>query len=197
MLATSKVGASTPASDDPWVRYRHAGIDVHGIAPLLAPDPAASVRSSSAPAPALASGMDDGVMVESDKPAGSDATATMRGLGVAPDLLALLPDDVPFVLKDSQGASTSDSWPLVSGSHHSPAVLYVDKTCFWIALDPDDARRYRDLTGARIAEPKGNRTTWHLIVHPSDAQRAGAAQHLREAVKLAITRSLPRQAAAP
>jgi len=35
MLAASNVGSSTSGSSDPWVRYRLAGIDVEGIAPLL------------------------------------------------------------------------------------------------------------------------------------------------------------------
>ena len=34
MLSAAKVGASTPESDDPWIRYRLAGIDVDGIGSL-------------------------------------------------------------------------------------------------------------------------------------------------------------------
>lgn len=34
----------------------------------------------------------------------AEAVAALRDLGVSPDLLALLPDHMPFVLKDSQGS---------------------------------------------------------------------------------------------
>lgn len=133
-------------------------------------------------------------MNETGTPTNSNAATTLRDLGVDPDLLALLPDHLPFVLKESQGSS--GNLPPISGSHQSPAALYVDKTCFWVALDPEDARRYSHLSGVKVAEPSGNQTTWRLIVHPSDTQRAGAAAHLREAVGLSIGRSVSLQAAA-
>lgn len=145
-------------------------------------------------APYAALDTEKGLLVGTENSRGSDAVTTLLNLGVAPDLLALLPDDHPFVLKESQGAS--GNLPPISGSHHSPAALYVDKTCFWVALDPDDARRYSDLSDVKIAEPSGNQTTWRLIVHADDAKRAEAVPHLREAVALAISRSLTYDAAA-
>lgn len=39
LLSAAKVGASTPESDDPWIRYRLAGIDIDGIGPLEAGQP--------------------------------------------------------------------------------------------------------------------------------------------------------------
>jgi hypothetical protein len=119
-----------------------------------------------------------------------DAVARLRELGVVPELLALLPDDLPFVLKPSRG--TRGNLPPVAGSATSTAALYVGRTCLWVALDPEDAQRYSALTGVRIAAPRGNVTTWRLIVHAEDARRPDAARTLREAVALAVRRSLDR-----
>ena len=113
-----------------------------------------------------------------------ESVTALRDLGVSPDLLALLPDEVPFVLKDSQGAK--GNLPLIAASQHSPAALHVGKTSMMAALDPEDARRYRDLTGVKVPEPDGNQSTWRLIIHPADAQAAGAASILREAIAASI-----------
>ena len=192
LLGAARVGSITPMSDDPWIRYRLAGIDVPTIGPL-----AAEASQSSGDAGtllALRLDTEEGLVTATEDPKGSDALSTLRSLGVAPGLLDLLPSDVPFVLKESQGAS--GNLPPVSSSHHSPAAVYVDKTCFWVALHPDDARRYSDLSDVKIAEPSGNQTTWRLIVHAHDTKRAEAVPHLRKAVALAINRSLTYDAAA-
>lgn len=124
-----------------------------------------------------------------------NAKAELTRLGVAPALLTLLPDDLHFVLKQSQGER--DNLPPISARHDCEAALYVGRRSFWVALDPEDARRYEGLTGGKIAEPGDNKTTWRLIVHPEAAQQPDAVRHLREAVLLAIRRSSKRPAGTP
>ncbi len=124
-----------------------------------------------------------------------DAVAKLLELGVAPALVGLLPDEVPFVLKESQGKR--ENLPPISARHDCEAALYVDRSCLWVALDPEDARRYEGLTGSKIAEPGDNKTTWRLIVHPEGVQQPDAVRHLREAVVSAITRSSKRPAGTP
>lgn len=122
-----------------------------------------------------------------------NAILALKEAGLLSDLLGLLPTDVPFDVKTSQGDG-GFSLPL-SGSHHSPAAMYVDRNCLWVALDPDVARRFSDLTGVKIADPSGNLRTWRLVVHSVDARRPEAAPHLREAVKQSLARSLTQNAA--
>ena len=120
------------------------------------------------------------------------ARATLRDLGVAPGLVSLLPDDVPFVLKDSRG--TGDNLPTVAAGHDCQAALYLARTRIWVALDPDDAERYSRLTGCSVAAPR-NRTTCRLIVRATTLDGGDRVRHLRDAVALAVRRSHDRPAA--
>lgn len=133
----------------------------------------------------LAAGGGDGMNEE--------AVSSLTSLHVAVDLLALLPHDVPFVLKESQGEK--GNLPPISASHHTEAAVYVARNCFWLRLDPADARRYSDLTGVKITDPRGNKTTWCLMVHPGEARQPTVKPHLCEATSQAIRRSLDRPAA--